>query len=161
MKKIPLTQGEYTIVDDEDFDLVNQFKWNLLRAKSNRKYAIGSGPKKNKLVLIHRFIMPCKRNETIDHINGDALDNRKSNLRICSFADNLKNRKVNKNNKSGYKGVWLGRKQYRAEIMSDKKRYYLGSFLTAKEAALAYDMAAKKYHGEFALLNFYKKSLEL
>lgn len=97
----------------------------------------------------------------IDHINHNTLDNRKENLRLCSVNENNYNRKINKNNNSGYKGVHLARYNrknkiyiyYRAKIQTDNIEVSLGLFKTAKDAAIAYNEAAKKYHGEFAYLN--------
>jgi hypothetical protein len=91
----------------------------------------------------------------VDHINGNTLDNRKENLRICTQNQNGKNRLLNKNNVSGYKGVTYKKanKLWCAQIVVNYHKMYLGLFTTAEAAALAYNEAAKKYHGEFAKLN--------
>lgn len=91
-----------------------------------------------------------------DHINGNTLDNRKENLRICSIAENGRNRKIQKNNTSGYSGVsyMKGVCKWQATICVNKNKIYLGVFETAEESARAYDSAAKEYFGEFARLNF-------
>jgi len=94
----------------------------------------------------------------VDHINGDNLDNRKKNLRLCTYAENNRNRKPLENKTSKYKGVGLNKnykiKTWQARIVKNSKRYSLGYFKNEKEAALAYNQAAKKYFGEFAYLNY-------
>lgn len=105
---------------------------------------------------MHRFILGITDPKIqVDHINGDSLDNRKINLRLCSNSENSRNRGANKNNTSGYKGVRF-RKEYGtyfATITVNRKEIYLGSFKTGKEAATAYNEAAIKYHDKFANLN--------
>jgi hypothetical protein len=86
----------------------------------------------------------------VDHVDGNPLNNRRSNLRFCTHAQNMKNRKVHRSNKLGVKGVHLAGKRYRAEIKVDGQRYGLGSFLTLAEAAAAYKTASARFHGEFA-----------
>lgn len=92
----------------------------------------------------------------VDHINGDTLDNRRSNLRLCTVSGNNHNRMKSKNNTSGYKGVsWLKQNQkWRAYIKVNSKDKHLGCYLDKEDAARAYDKAAKEYFGEFARLNF-------
>ena len=92
----------------------------------------------------------------VDHINGNPLDNRKSNLRICTNAENQRNRGVNKNNTSGYKGVcWAKQnKKWKARIKHNGKLIHLGYYKDKEEAARAYDKKAKELHGEYAYLNF-------
>ncbi len=105
---------------------------------------------------MHRVIKGAKAGQSVDHVNGNGLDNRRSNLRLCAHAENLRNRKIHKNNKSGFKGVRKRKESslWRAEIRSNHKFYFLGNFHSAEEAAHAYDAAALKLHGEFARLNF-------
>src|SRR3990167_4081188 len=107
MKFIKLTQGKFVLVDDEDFEWLNQYKWYCQKALSNRFYARGQAGKNKKTIFMHRFILNINDKRRIDHMNGDSLDNRKSNLRICTQQQNLFNKKMYKNNKSGYKGVWF------------------------------------------------------
>jgi len=92
----------------------------------------------------------------VDHINGNPLDNRRENLRICTRAQNTCNRKAVVNSKSGYKGVTKknSSRKWIPEIRKDGKKLYLGSYNTPEEAAKAYDKAAKEIFGEFAKLNF-------
>jgi hypothetical protein len=90
----------------------------------------------------------------VDHINGDRLDNRRCNLRVCNQASNIKNRKPNKNGKSEYKGiVVLKNGKFRSKINSDGKRYNLGVYDTERDAVIAYNVAAKILHGKFAYMN--------
>ena len=149
---IPLTKGKFAIIDDEDFELIKNSKWHY------DNYGYAHATINYKQVRMHRLILGLKPKEIGDHINGDRLDNRRSNLRVCSFRENLTNKKISLRNKCGYKGVYLnsksGKKVWRADVYSLGKKYYLGLFETKEEAAKAYDEGAKKHHGEFASLNF-------
>lgn len=160
MKKIELSgkkgKGIFVLVDDEDFDYLNQWKWGF----SNRGYA--SRPKwllprklnKQTTVYMHRLILNFPILE-VDHINGNKLDNRKENLRLVNDYQSALNRGKHRDNKSGYKGVsWVKRDgKYKAEITINKQYNYLGLFDSKEEAAKAYDEMANKYHGEYAKLN--------
>lgn len=155
MKKIPLTQGLFALVDDADFEAVSKFKWH---AKRDRKqfYATRKIPKKSggqKTVWLHGFLMPGIR---VDHIDGDGLNNQRANFRDATLSQNSCNRGPNKNNTSGFKGVNWAKKvnKWHAKIMLTGRRYHLGYFNSAAEAARAYDAAALKLHGDFAYLNF-------
>jgi hypothetical protein len=158
MKKIELTQGYYTIVDDEDFEMLNKLRWKVKIKPSGKRYAEIS--RNGTTIRMHRFILNLKTNDKkiVDHINGDGLDNRRSNLRICTSFQNQHNRKINKNSTSGYKGVYFEKgkwfsKRWAAQISVNNKHIKLGYFETAEEAARAYNEAAIKYHGEFANIN--------
>jgi hypothetical protein len=151
---------KYFIIDDEDFDKIKDYKWYVHLAIHDTKYYIRSVSKtlngKRKTILLHRTIMNCPENKVIDHINGDTLDNRKCNLRICNQGDNVKNASKRKDGKtSKFKGVsWSkSNKKFKACISIDKQVIHLGFFYDAVEAAKAYNKAAKIYHGEFAFLN--------
>jgi len=103
-----------------------------------------------KLVRMHRIIAGANhKDEIVDHINGNTLDNRRSNLRICSNAENGRNRGKNSNNSSGFKGVFLKRDKWAAQIKHNGKSIHLGTFKTPEEAHLAYQRAANKLHGRF------------
>lgn len=147
-RKIKLTQGKYAIVDAEDFEELNKFKWSV----TPKGYVHRSSH--NTTLRIHRVIMSAPKGVQVDHINGNRLDNRKENLRLCNNSENQRNCRVRKTNKSGYKGVgsvYGGvTKVFRARINVNKKQINLGVFETAEEAFKAYQEAAKKYHGEFA-----------
>ena len=149
-KIIPLTQGKEAIVDDEDYEWLSQWKWFI----SKRKYA--SRHFGDKLMYMHRMIMNTPSGMETDHINGNELDNRRENLRICTRKENARNIKYNSNNTSGYKGVvWDKRnKKWRAQISYDKINKTLGRFENILDAVLAYDTAAKELFGAFAKTNF-------
>jgi len=146
MKLIKLTKGRFAKVDDDDFKLLNQWKWCV----NSENFAHRRS--KNKLVTMHRFIMNPPKDMQIDHKNGDRLDNRRSNLRICTGSQNCMNRKTI-GSMSGYRGVrkWYNKWQGRIEV--EGKKINLGLFNNAVDAAEAYNQAAIKYHGEFARLN--------
>lgn len=140
---------EKVIIDDEDFAKISPHKW---RKYPSCRYvqAYTSG----KTVAIHRLIMGVEGGQVVDHINGNRLDNRKANLRICAQAANMKNRKPNTKGKSAYKGVIvLPNGRYRAKIDNDGTRYELGVYPTERDAVVAYNAAAKVLHGEFAYMN--------
>ena len=156
-KEIQLTQGKVAIVDDEEFDYLNQFKWNVNNFNGKfyavRSFMITKG--NQSIVLMHREIMNPKKGFVIDHVDGNTLNNLKNNLRICTHGENLMNQNINKNNKSGFKGVYFCKQnnKFRAEIKKDKIKYFLGTFINPIDAARAYNKAAIKYHGEFANIN--------
>lgn len=152
MKKILFKKpDQYAIVDDDDYEMLSKYKWH-----NNRGYpyteALIDGQKKK--LGMHRMVMGVKNGDKVqvDHINHTPHDNRKSNLRICTHAENVRNRKVIKS-KTGYKGVWKHGKKFAAEVVHNGKRMYLGCYTTPEEAAKAYNRVAKEYHGEFAYLN--------
>lgn len=148
MKKILLTQGKYAIVDDEDFDELNQQKWFF----HSNGYAVGKVD--GKAVYMHRVIAGTPSYMLTDHANGDKLDNQRTNLRICTYAQNGYNQRTNSGS-SIYKGVcWITRdKKWRAQITLNKKRKFLGYFNNEIDAAKAYNEAATEHYGEFACLN--------
>src|SRR5262249_39337652 len=107
-------------------------------------------------IRLHRFILNAPPSVEVDHVNGDSLDNRRGNLRYSTRAQNNRNRGRTRANKSGFKGVsrQRGGGGFRAQMTRDGVVYYLGKFSTAIDAALAYDAAARRLHGEFARTNF-------
>ena len=150
MKLIPLTQNKNALVDDEVYPILSKHKWYVAK----RGYGFYAQRMVNRKILpMHRLITNAPKGLDVDHKNGDTLDNRKENLRLASRSQNEWNRKKQSNNTSGYKGVIFSEGIYKARIRVFKKLYYLGGFRDKKKAALAYNVAAKKYHGEFALLN--------
>jgi len=156
MKRIRLTQKKWAKVDDEDFVHLNKWKWRFNSPGDAVRWTLGSH-KIRKLIILHREIMSPPVSKVVDHINHDRLDNRKTNLRICSRSENCRNSVKSSLNTSGYKGVYWDdtRKRWRTHIRINKlKRIKLGDFTSKLEAARAYDSAAKKYHGEFAYCNF-------
>lgn len=144
-KFIPMPSGELVIVDNDDFNEVKDINWR--GAGSNGKYA--DNPSYGRM---HRYIMNAPDDMVVDHINGNPLDNRKSNLRICTHHQNLMNRSAN--NTSNYKGVRPSKNSWSSRITYNCKEYHLGTFSTEEEAARAYDAKARELFGEFARLNF-------
>lgn len=104
---------------------------------------------------MHRIVAQTPKGKATDHINGDRLDNRKCNLRICTQSENSKNRRLRKGNKCGYNGVvrWERDHNWSAQIMADRRNIRIGYFETKEQAAVAYNHYARIYHGEFASIN--------
>ena len=152
MKKILLTKGKVALVDDADFELLNQFKWYAHRSH-NAFYA--ARRTKEAFVYMHRFILQTPDKYDTDHKNHNTLDNQRHNLRICQTSENMCNKKVQKHS-SDFKGViWdIGRGKWRANIRLRGKQYFLGRFNSPLQAALIYDKKAKELHGEYAYTNF-------
>ena len=146
-KFIPLTGGNFAKVDNDDFDKVKLINWHY----NNFYYAMNK-----KIGLMHRFIMDCHDDMVVDHINHDTLDNRKSNLRICTRTENNRNQFIQVGKTSKYKGVYWDRSRCKwlSGIVVKRKRIYLGRFTSETDAAKAYDKAAIELFGDFALTNF-------
>lgn len=158
MKEIPLTQGKVALVDDEDYEYLNQFKWfahnqrGCWYAKRNDRSSKG----KRVMVAMHRLLLSVPLGFVTDHANGNGLDNRRGNLRVATYSGNARNSKKRAINKSGYKGVVFHKaaRQWVAAISAGDKTYHLGLFRTALDAAHAYDFKARELFGDFARLNF-------
>jgi hypothetical protein len=155
-KEIPLSQGKVALVDAEDYEYLNQFKWHA-RTDGKRFYVTRTIYKSGNFskIQMHRLIMNPLERMYIDHINSDGLDNRKCNLRICNQAQNSMNSRKLIKTHSQFKGIHLDKRYncWIARIGISYKRKYLGQFKNEIAAALAYNEAAKKYYGEFAKLN--------
>jgi hypothetical protein len=163
MEKILLTQGKFAIVDDENFEWLNQWKWccdakgYAVRHEQKSEY----GNRQRKMVKMHRAIMKVSAGIYLDHINRNRLDNRKANLRIATNSQNQANAKQWQTNTSGYRGVvqlnknkpYNISKPWGAQIVVEGKRIFKGMFETPEEASKAYGQLAKKYFGEYANLN--------
>ena len=156
MKRIPLTQGKFALVDDEDYErLMAMGKWQYSRVG----YAttdIGGRIKKEKIYM-HRVILGLSSGDKLvaDHIDLDKLNNQRLNLRICKQHQNSANRGLNKNNSSGYKGVCFDKRKnkWMAKIQVNRRYIFCGYESTPELAALKYNEFAQKYFGEFAVLN--------
>lgn len=133
------------LIDVEDISLVKDSLWHV----GGGGYA-KSGDHK----FMHRLILNAPEGSQVDHINGNKLDNRRSNLRLATASQNRANKGKIVNNTSGYKGVSLSGKKWAADIAMNKVKVRLGRFDTPEEAAKAYDQAARELHGEFARPNF-------
>lgn len=162
-KYIELTKGYKVLVDDEDFEKLSKFSWQAIDKGGGRVYArrskrIGKRSEGKQIIYyMHREILNAKQGEYVDHINGNTLDNRKQNLRICSNLQNSRNRIGNPNLRkySSFKGVKKNANcsTWSARITVDGVSLYLGSYKTEQEAKNAYDDACFKYFGEFAKPN--------
>lgn len=153
MKKINISDN-VLIVDADKFNSIKDFKISINKRRESSTY-YASIRVSGKKVLLHRYLLNVKDGQFVDHINGNGLDNRISNLRICSLSENQMNRKKQSNNTSGYKGVtWnKGKSKWAVRIQFNKKSKHIGYFDCVKEAAKAYNSAAIKYHKDFAILN--------
>lgn len=164
MVEIPLSAGRYhehaglvALVDDEDAERVVTMKWRVFLGNLGHLYAAGS-----RNTLMHRFILDAPKGMQVDHINGDGLDNRRSNIRLATISQNLANQPsrlvwAGRPTNSVFKGVTRleGRvRPWRATISVNRKQHFLGYYALAEEAARAYDAAAAHHYGEFAQLNF-------
>ena len=156
MKKIPLTKGMFALVDDADYEWLNQWKWYAMKVR-NTFYAVRGCCQSGKyeLILMHREILKALPNEKTDHRNHNGLDNQRGNLRTCTNTTNQYNQQPQKGRSSQFKGVsWhKSHLKWEAYIMKDSKNYHLGHYVSEIDAAKAYDKAAIKYFGEFAYLN--------
>lgn len=155
MKLIQLPKGKFAMVDDEDFDRVASLTWHI----NSYGYAIRREyvpVRKKKVVAMHRFIMQAKAGDYFDHKDRNPLNNQKLNLRRCEHRDNMRNKSKQIGNfVSPFKGVekWGKTGLWRAKITKDSIRFELGRYEYETDAAIAYNIAAIKAHGEFANLN--------
>jgi len=151
---IPLTRGLWAIVDDADYSRVSKHVWSAARRACATYAAAGfwiEGRSKND--YLHRFVMNPPEGMQVDHINGNGLDNRKSNLRVCTNAQNNANHAKRRGSALEKRGVFRVGKKFRAVIAPNGVSKHIGYFHTEEEAAIAYDNAAKEAYGEFAYQN--------
>lgn len=159
---IPLTQGFSVVVDESDFPELSQHKWCALNVRKwGKVYAVRAVQLPNgkqRIEYMHRVILDAQPGVQVDHIDGDGLNNSRSNLRGATASQNMANRGATKHNKSGYKGVTAWRNRWRAKVKAAGQIFYLGLFDTKEDAALAYDAKALALFGAFARLNFPNES---
>ena len=156
-RKIRLTQGKFAIVDPDDYQRLSKHKWQYNPKQKHNGYAQRAKQVcgKGKTVGMHREVIKVDYSMVVDHINGNGLDNRKANLRGATIMQNCWNRRTRRGS-NHFKGVTWGKeaKKWRVIVTCAGKQIQLGFFEDEIEAAKAHDLAAKKYHGEFAVLNF-------
>jgi HNH endonuclease len=160
VKQIELTQGKFALVDDEDFEYLNQFKWFASKNPgknfpdnfmARRNIPIGKG--RQGAELMHRVIMKAQKGEKVDHWNFNELDNRRSNLRKCTQSQNCANKRVKSRELPRGVSYCKREQRYLAQIQVEKKNKHLGYFDDPALASAAYQRASRVYHGEFSILN--------
>lgn len=158
MREIKLTQGQVALVDDEDYDYLMQWKWYAKLDKSSNRYYVrrngrkSDGLNKDKTISMQNQLLNTPVGMVVDHLNRDPTHNYRSNLRLCTPAQNSLNHRVNINAYSKFKGVSKNGMRWRARICFQNKRMYLGTFDTEEQAYKAYCIASKKYHGEYGCI---------
>ena len=154
VRRIKLSWGKWAIVDADDYERVSMYRW--LAVEDGRCWYAKTLRRDGMRISMHRLILDAPKGLFVDHIDHDGLNNRKSNLRLCTRKQNRRNRRPKPGCTSKYKGVhWCkGRNKFRANIYLNKKAIHLGYFHDEIAAAKAYDKKAKELFGEFAYLNF-------
>lgn len=155
MKKINMTRGKSCVVDDDDYEKVSAYRWHSVRNKNGNWYGKRTTWPERKHMPMQNFIMGVAVGVQVDHINGNSLDNRKVNLRICTHQQNRCNGHKKPRSNTGFKGVYLRRgNRYMSQIKAFGNSIYIGMFDNPVDAAHAYDSKAIEIFGEFASLNF-------
>ena len=162
MRLIELTQGKQAVVDMQDYAVLSRYKWMAVRDANNMWYAVTrTRPYTNSYLRMHRIILDARPGQAIDHINGDGLDNRRSNLRWCNESQNQANSckrltYAGRPTSSRFKGVsWhRNKKHWGVHICHHDERRYVGTYRNEAIAAMAYDLAALKAFGSYARSNF-------
>jgi len=152
-RQIPLTQGQFAIVDDEDFAWLSQWKWTAQATPEGKFYAMRR--ESRRLVLMHRLINETPAHLVTDHRDGNGLNNQRGNLRNATELENMMNRRGKRGGTSSHKGVWFdaaqaGKKKWRSAIRINGRLKYLGRFETEEQAGAAYAEAAVIHFGQFA-----------
>lgn len=163
MKTLITSCGKKVLVDDNNFSVLNKHRWYV----GKHKYAFRHW--RHRPLYMHRFILGARAGQRVDHVNGNGLDNRRKNLRICSHSKNLQNqiRKPGPHKTSRFKGVSWDKRCQRWEVgicagpknsKGYAKRIFLGRYISEVKAARVYDAAARRHFGEFANTNFVKRA---
>lgn len=155
MKIMPLTQGKVAIVDDEDYEFLSKWKWQVHKSGGGNIYAVRTINNKGSKCWMHRLIIEAKKGQLVDHINHDGLDNRQENLRICTPSQNKMNQNPVKNWRGLPKGVTKNKHngRFKVKLSLNGKGYYFGTFDDLEDAAIMYDVAAQFFFGEYAGCN--------
>ena len=159
MTTIPLTKGQVGFIDDQDAEVINRHKWTAVNSSHDKTFYAHRSVKvdgKWKHLRLHRFLLNAPKNKKVDHIDGNGLNNVRSNLRLCTHAQNLMNMRCH--NKHGLKGIAFiakrkGLRKWLSKIHINGKLKTIGIFETKIQAAKAYNEMARKHFGEFARLN--------
>lgn len=157
---IPLTQGKFALIDAEDAALVSAYQWHAIHIRKHLWYAATTDSRSGKRTYLHQLICPAEPPLVPDHIDGNGLNCRRSNLQPITHAQNIRKApQHHKNATSPYRGVSYCRKKnsnrpWLTQIRVNNRRLHVGEFLTELDAARAYDRAAREHHKEFAVLNF-------
>lgn len=152
--KVGKEKGLYAIVDEADYGELSRHKWHKCTNQRGTVYA--QRWKDGVKHKMHHQIMGRKEGALVDHKNGNTLDNRRENLRFCTYAENAQNRVASKKNTTGFKGVFYLKSRYNltrpwySRIHVNREDIFLGYFATKEEAALAYSEASKKFHKSFS-----------
>ncbi len=154
-RPIPLTNGQFAVVDSEDYDHLSSFTWHAVKSCDTYYAARRKGPRK---IFMHRQITNAPANLIVDHIDHNGLNNKKSNLRLCKQDKNILNSRPTKGKSSKYKGVQFSKfyNRFIAIIFMNGRKHFLGKFDNEIDAARAYDAKARQLFGEYAYLNFPK-----
>lgn len=150
---VPLSKGFFALVDEADYEAVSAHYWSAGNMLGGHPYPCRRVD--GDAIYLHRVLARAGPSDFVDHINGDILNNRRANLRLCTKKENLRNRRKRAGCLSPYKGVVRTRGgRWEARVTVDGKAIYAGSYATDADAARAYDAAALKHFGAFARLNF-------
>lgn len=153
--KVPLGGGYSAVIDTSDAEAVLAHKWTFWRRSYDESLVYAQTKIGGKNITMHRFLMSPGQGVSVDHRDGNGLNNTRQNLRVASHTQNMRNRKRSSRNKSGFKGVWQSRPgRWRTEIKKGGKRVFSACFNDPIAAARAYDKAAREHFGEFARCNF-------
>ena len=144
MKKLKLSDGGYTLVDDMDYELLSKYSWRK-NSQGYVRQSLANGK------FLHRLLLKAPSNKLVDHINRNPLDNRRANLRLCTASENNVNMKLRKDNKSGFRGVsWhSSAKKWASEIKYEGVKMFIGTYHDLDEAIGARLTAELEYFGEF------------
>jgi len=153
MKEIKLTQGKVALVDESDYEWLNQRKWCAVKGRCTYYCSthIWRNDKRT-TILMHRLLFDNPKNRDIDHIDHNGLNNTRENLRICTHQQNQFNSRY-RHSASGYKGVFRCKGKWKAQICMSGIKKFLGVFKSKHLAAVVYNLYALRHHGEFASLN--------
>lgn len=155
MKTIILSNGKLVLCDDEDFLHLSAHKWFFTAGSYAGRWGQRKNNGKRTLLLMHSIILGAKQGERVDHIDGDALNNQKKNLRIVTHSQNMRNSKKRCHSLQPYKGVYQNKSgSWSARITVNNQRIRLGTYKTAEDAATAYDTASTVYHRDYGRRNF-------